>query len=108
MSQQNQIFQVFEDEKKEAVLEILSDKYCVEILRHTMNSPKSAVEISDNLKIPLSSVYRRIPLLREVNMLSMSGKISPEGKKYFLYRNKIKKISTKSCEGKIDVKFTHY
>jgi len=48
-----------EDERKDAILEILSDKYCRAILENTMDTPKSAMEISAESKIPIRTVYRR-------------------------------------------------
>ena len=49
-----------EPERKEFFLEILSDKYCRSILEAIMNTPKSAIEVSREKIIPLSTVYRRI------------------------------------------------
>ena len=83
-----------EIEKKDAILEVLADKYCRAILENTMDKPKSAMEISAETKIPISTVYRRLQTLHDNKLLGISGSISDDGKKYFLYRSKVKAIST--------------
>ena len=92
-----------ESESKESFLEILSDKYCRSILEAIMDSPKSAIEISHEKSIPLSTVYRRIQLLHDSKMIQTSGVITEEGKRLFLYKSKIKEINTSFHDGKIDV-----
>jgi predicted transcriptional regulator len=92
-----------EPERKESFLEVLSDKYCRSILEVIMNAPKSAIEISREKSIPLSTVYRRIQLLHDSKMIQTSGVITEEGKRLFLYKSKIKEVNTSFCDGKIDV-----
>ena len=83
-----------DDERKNAILEMISDKYCRTILEVTMDKPKSAIEIANETKIPISTVYRRLQDLTDNRLLRISGTISNEGKKYFLYKSKVKEIST--------------
>ena len=92
-----------ESERKEIFLEILSDKYCRLILESIMNTPKSAIEISRDKEIPLSTVYRRIQQLHDSHMIRTSGIITDEGKRLFLYKSKIKEINTRFYDGKITV-----
>ncbi|EIJ65846.1 hypothetical protein BD31_I0190 [Candidatus Nitrosopumilus salaria BD31] len=92
-----------EPERKESFLEVLSDKYCRSILEAIMNTPKSAIEISRDKSIPLSTVYRRIQLLHDSKMIQTSGVITEEGKRLFLYKSKIKEVNTSFRDGKIDV-----
>ena len=56
--------------------------------------PKSAVKISEETKIPISTVYRRFQMLCDMKLLRISGTINENGKKVFLYKSKIKFIST--------------
>ncbi|NIP62315.1 MAG: ArsR family transcriptional regulator [Nitrosopumilaceae archaeon] len=83
-----------DDVRKNAILEVISDRYCRAILEDTMEKPKSAMEISIETKIPISTVYRRLQTLYDNKLLGISGSISDDGKKYFLYKSKIKAIST--------------
>jgi DNA-binding transcriptional ArsR family regulator len=76
-------------EKKEAILEMLSDKYCRAILTSTMNVPKSAMDLATDTKIPISTIYRRLQMLHDGKLVSISGEISDDGKKLFLYKSKV-------------------
>ena len=83
-----------EDEKrKQVILEVLADPYCKQILQIIMDKPKSVMDITTETRIPVSTVYRRIQLLHDNKIVSISGTISDDGKKYFLYRSKIKSVS---------------
>ena len=92
-----------EPERKDSFLEILSDKYCRFILEAIMDTPKSAIEVSREKNIPLSTVYRRIQQLHDAKMIRTSGVITDEGKRLFLYKSKIKAVNTSFHDGKIDV-----
>ena len=83
-----------DDSQKDAILEVISDKYCRSIIEISMEKPKSAMEISAETKIPISTVYRRLQTLHDNKLLGISGSISDDGKKYFLYKSKVKAIST--------------
>jgi len=83
-----------DQEKKDAILELVSDKYCRAILKTTMVKPKSAMEIATDTKIPISTVYRRLQDLHDNKLLRVSGQISDDGKKLFLYKSKVKAISS--------------
>ena len=85
---------IMDEERKQVILEILADKYCKQILQNTLEKPKSAMEISGEKKIPISTVYRRLQTLYDAKLLSISGSISQDGKKYFLYKSKVKEIAT--------------
>ena len=92
-----------QDERKEAILEMLADKYCRMILETTMDTPKAAMDISAESKIPISSVYRKLQRLHDNKLLGISGRISDDGKKYFLYRSKVKAIMSSFHNGQIDI-----
>ena len=44
-------------------------------------------------KIPISTVYRRLQTLYDAKLLAISGSINQDGKKYFLYKSRVKSIS---------------
>ena len=92
-----------DDSKKDAILGVISDKYCRSIIENTMEKPKSAMEISSETKIPISTVYRRLQTLHDNKLLGISGSISDDGKKYFLYKSKVKAISTSYIGNNIEV-----
>lgn len=86
---------IMDDDRKQVILEILADKYCKLILHNTLEKPKSAMEISGEKKIPISTVYRRLQTLYDAKLLAISGSINQDGKKYFLYKSRVKSISLK-------------
>ena len=92
-----------EDERKDTILEIMSDKYCRAIIESTMNVPRSAIEISAERNIPISTVYRRLQSLHDSKLLGISGSITSEGKKHFLYKSKIKAMTSVFNGGNVEV-----
>lgn len=79
-----------QDEQKQKALEVFSDTYTRVILSTMMENPKSALQISDETKIPLTTVYRKLHHLLEDNLVRISGQIAENGKKNFLYKSKLK------------------
>jgi len=73
----------------------MADRYSRELLRTTRELPKSALRISQETGIPISTVYRRIQRLQDAGVVRVSGEINLEGKKHFLYQSKVKAISSK-------------
>ncbi len=96
-------FRIEDIEKKDSLLEILSDKYCRTILKAIMYKRKSAIEITAETRIPISTVYRRIQMLHDNKLLFTSGSISDEGKKFFLYKSKVKGIQSNFNNGQVEV-----
>jgi len=92
-----------EDVKNDALLSIVSDKYCRSILEAIMDMPKSVIEIASEKKIPISTVYRRIQTLHDNKLVQTSGTITDEGKRLFLYKSKIKGIKSKFESGNLGV-----
>jgi predicted transcriptional regulator len=92
-----------EDAKNENLLSVVADKYCRFILEAIMDLPKSVIEIANEKKIPLSTVYRRIQILHDAKLVRTSGTITDEGKRLFLYKSKVRGIKSTFESGKIDV-----
>lgn len=98
-----QTFKIEEIEKKDSILEILSDKYCRAILESIMYTSKSAVEITAETSIPMSTVYRRIQNLHDNKLVATSGMITDEGKRLFMYKSKVSGIQSSFKNGKTEV-----
>ena len=103
LQQSKPIFKIEETERKDSLLEILSDKYCRTILESIMTMPKSVIEITAETGIPMSTVYRRIQTLHDNQLLGTSGIITDDGKRLFMYKSKIKGIQSTFNDGKTDV-----
>jgi len=100
---QQQVIKIEEIERKDSLLEIISDKYCRSILESIMNMPKSLIEITAETKITLSTTYRRIQSLHDNKLVAISGMVTDEGKKLFLYKSKIKEIQSSFSDSMTEV-----
>jgi len=92
-----------EDSEKDVLLEIVSDKYCRDILECIKDKPKSTIEIFEDTCVPMSTIYRRIQTLCDSKLFVISGTISEDGKKFFLYKSKVKSIHAIFSDGKVNV-----
>ena len=78
---------------KKAILKALSDEYSRTIMNYTIEQPKSVVDIVKECDIPMTTAYRRVHELEENKILKVTGSIvTDDGKKYFLYQNRLKSI----------------
>ncbi len=84
-----------DEELNEKILNILSDKYCRQILDVTRSESKCASVLASETKIPISTVYRRLQSLIDAKLLDVSGMIHDDGKKLFLYKSNVKEIHAK-------------
>lgn len=73
------------------------------ILFSIIKKPKRAQEISKELKIPLSSVYKKIQSLKECSLVFVRSDFAETGHIITLYQSQIKdvKITIKEFESKI-------
>lgn len=85
----------------EPLLKIISNKNSAKILKTTNNS-KSAYDISRDCKISLTTVYRELRKMDEINLLKVSGSIDETGKKHFKYESK-KHVYCKCACSNIDL-----
>lgn len=83
---------VNEEFMREAIMKLVSNEQAMQVLEHTIGSPKSAHNISITCKIPLTQVYRWVRKLHKIGLVRISGATNPAGKKYFMYQSKIRTI----------------
>ena len=73
------------------VVQMLADAASRTILFSVVKKGKTAAELSQKYKIPLSSVYKKISDLEELTLLKVdSWRISDSGRKFKIYRSRIK------------------
>lgn len=84
-----------QSEKTHEILQVMADKYSRDILFITQDAPKSALNLAQETGIPISTVYRRIQKLYDNKLVRVSGEVTQEGKKHFLYQSKVKAILSK-------------
>jgi len=83
------------------VIETLADSESRAILFSTIKKGYTAAELSYKLKIPLSSVYKKLTGLEELTLIKVEKwMISDKGRRYKIYRSRISKadISIKKPE----------
>ena len=70
------------------VIEMLADAESRAILFSIIKKGKTATELSEKHKIPLSSVYKKISDLEELTLIKVdSWRISDKGRKFKIYKN---------------------
>ena len=83
------------------VVSMLADAESRTILFSIVKKGKTASELSQKYKIPLSSVYKKISDLEELTLIKVdSWRISDSGRKFKIYKSRIKnaEISIKKPE----------
>ena len=74
------------------VIEALADSESRSILFSIVRKGNTAAELSDTLKIPLSSVYKKLADLEELTLVKVEKwMLSDKGRKYKVYRSRISK-----------------
>lgn len=72
------------------VIEALADSESRAILFSTIRKGKTAAELSDKLKIPLSSVYKKLADLEDLTLIKVERwMLSEQGRKFKIYRSRI-------------------
>ena len=85
---------------------LITDEYTAKILVATYRRPKSAIELSQELSIPIAACYRRIHALEKAGFLSCTERIlTLEGKRMGTYISNLKNAYIFFEDGKIKVRF---
>jgi hypothetical protein len=72
------------------IMKLIADEYNIKILSATLKAPKSAVELSSVLEIPIASCYRKVHDLERTNLLEVADSIlTQDGKRLKLYRSNV-------------------
>ncbi|MGI0086453.1 MAG: helix-turn-helix domain-containing protein [Nitrosotalea sp.] len=83
---------VDQENKRNAILKIISNEQAIQVLECSIDSPKSAYQISTTCSIPLTQVYRWVRKLHKMGLVRISGATNDAGKKYFMYKSKVREI----------------
>ena len=87
------IIQLSEFDITQKIIESLSNVCTRSVLFSVKNESKDVTQISDELKISLSTVYKTLSILQDLALAEVDRyEISPEGKKIKLYRSRIGKV----------------
>lgn len=89
---------------EETILSAFSDPTARKILTTCVREPLSVKEISGATGIPLGSAYRHVNSLVESGLLLRArSAISEEGKRYELYRSRIRQVTVQVTEDGVEV-----
>ncbi|MDP6857540.1 MAG: ArsR family transcriptional regulator [Candidatus Nitrosopelagicus sp.] len=73
------------------VIEMLADAESRAIIFSMIKKGKTATELSEKHKIPLSSVYKKISDLQKLTLIQVdSWQISEKGRRFKVYKSRIK------------------
>lgn len=76
------------------IIEALTDLQSRTILFSIIKKGKTATELSDKYKIPLSSVYKKLTDLEELSLIRVEQLlISDNGRKFKIFKSKISKAN---------------
>ena len=90
-------------EKEENILKLILDQCSRKIMDSIQTEPKTAVQISIELDIELSPIYRRLQKFQKYNLLNVTFQITPNGKKSYCYQSKINGFESSYHEGNFKV-----
>ncbi len=84
-----------ESKQLNQIIKILTDNYAIKILAATYKEEKSAIQLSQELEVPIAACYRRLHMLEKAGLIDAYEKITPKGKKMRYYMSKIKRAHIK-------------
>jgi DNA-binding transcriptional ArsR family regulator len=86
---------IIEQEKlKQSILSAIADMEIIKILDCTIDQPASVHDVIRQTDIPHTTTYRKIKWLLDAGLLIVERiQISPEGKKFSLFRSTLKSIN---------------
>jgi DNA-binding Lrp family transcriptional regulator len=84
---------------------VMNDEYAARILVWSIDKPRTASDMSQNLGIPISACYNRIRMLENLGLLRCADmKMSPSGKRIAVYQSMLRKASIFMERGEVRVK----
>lgn len=90
------------------IAQLVTDEYGAKILIATYHKPKSAIELSQKLAIPIAACYRRIHALEKAGLLECVGVVDGlKGKKMRLYKSRLEKVLIYFEKGKMRVRLIY-
>jgi len=98
---------VNDEAAKQRILFALSDDYSRRILTATVDQPLSGGELSENLDIPVTTVYRRIQELLDAGLIAtVKSDHTYDGKWYDLYQSLLLRIDVSFQHGEMRIDAT--
>lgn len=87
--------------RPDSIFDLLGDDYSREILRVTSSEPKGVKEMSQELDVARSTIYRRVDRLVDLGILHGRTKASPDGHHYTVYEAAIERLTVELENGEL-------
>jgi predicted transcriptional regulator len=88
------------------LLQEIIDEISFKLITSTIDTPKTAAQVSAENSIPLSSTYKKIKKLQDVGVLFIEKiELDGNGKKVIYYRSKIKSMELNLSRDQILLQF---
>jgi len=95
---------VNDEPARQRILTALADEYSRQILTATADQPQSALQLSKDFNIPITTLYRRIRNLADAGLItSVQSSRTVDGKWYELYQSSLLRIDVSFEYGEIRV-----
>lgn len=89
-----------------SLLQEIIDEISFKLITSTIDTPKTAAQVSAENSIPLSSTYKKIKKLQDVGVLFIEKiELDGNGKKVIYYRSKIKSMELNLSRDQILLQF---
>jgi len=85
------------------VLKLITEPQSRKIMESIQENPKSVIQISKEIGVLQSMIYRRLHKFEKYNLLKTTVKITNEGKKSFYYQSKINGVNVSYEKGNFQV-----
>ena len=70
---------------------LLTEEYSAKILLATMGKPKTALELSEKLGVPIAACYRKIKILEDSGLIfCVERRLTQAGRRISLYKSNVK------------------
>ena len=89
--------------QQEEIVRLLTDHCARKIIDSIQTQQKSAIQISNELNMELSTVYRRLQKFQKHQLLNTTFQITSDGKKSFYYQSKVHTVIAKYQHGEFHV-----
>lgn len=73
------------------------------IIKSTIYSPRSAIDLANNHNIPMNSAYRKLRFLVKNRILKVTAVISDDGRKVFYYQSRISEITVQRICSSLEI-----
>ena len=85
------------------ILKLITEQHSREIIGCIQEKPKSAIQISEEIGVILSMIYRRLHKFQKYDLVKINFQITDEGKKSYYYQSKIDEINASYDKGNFQI-----